>query len=362
MKIVRLGIIGLPNSGKTTAFNALTGSELPTGQMAGGLMEVHEATVEVPDPRLDALHEFYPEHRKVYAQVIYSDIGGLDKGVSEGGLAGPLRNALAQVDGFLHVVRVFEDENVPHIYESVDPQRDLEILDMEFLLSDLMAVEKRLERLEQDRHKIPASEKLAYTREVALFEQLHAHLETEQPLRDMADSLSDDEMKQLRGYGFFSLKPVLVLLNTDSPDVPGVDYPHDHSAVTAMQAQIEAEIAQLDPEETEVFLEEYGIETPAADRVIRLSYELLGLHSFFTVGDDEVRAWTLPVGATAIEAAGTIHTDFARGFIRASVTPYEDLIEAGGKFAETRASGKTHMEGRDYVVQDGDVIEFRFNV
>ncbi|MBN1284813.1 MAG: redox-regulated ATPase YchF [Anaerolineae bacterium] len=362
MKIVRLGIIGLPSSGKTTVFNALTGANLPTGQMAGGLMEIHEATVNVPEPRLDVLHKLYNPRKKVYAQVTYSDIGGLDKGIGEGGLSGPLRNALAQVDGFLHVVRAFENPNVPHLYGSVDPARDLGILDGEFLLGDLIAVERRLERLEQDKHKIPPAEKPAHTREVALFERLHAHLETERPLRDMEQDFTDEETKLMRGYGFFSLKPVLVVLNTDAPGAPELHYPHKRGAVAAMQAQIEAEIAQLDPDEAALFRGEYGIETPAADRIIRLSYQLLGLHAFFTVGDDEVRAWTLPVGATAIEAAGTIHTDFARGFIRASVTPHEDLVAAAGKFAETRASGKTRLEGRDYVVRDGDVIEFRFNV
>ncbi len=357
---MRLGIIGLPNSGKTTVFNALTGSELPTGQMTGGRMEIHEATVNVPDERLDRFYALYHPHKKTAAQVTYIDVGGLDKGVSEGGLAGPLRNALSQVDGFLHVVRAFEDDNVPHPYSSIDPARDLDILDTEFLLSDLLAVEQRLERLNGEKHKVPNVDKMAHIRETVLFERLLAHLEDSLPLRDMP--LEDEELKLLRGYGFLSLKPVLVLLNTDNADTPEIEYPHQRSSTATMQAQIESEIAQLDPEETDIFLAEYGIETPAAGRIIHLSYHLLGLQSFFTVGEDEVRAWTVPVNATALEAAGAIHTDFARGFIRASVTSYNDLVAAEGRLAITRSAGQTRLEGRDYIVKDGDVIEFRFNV
>ncbi len=356
---MRLGIIGLPSSGKTTLFNALTGANLPTGQLVSGRFEVHNATVNVPDPRLDTLGALFAPRKKVYAQVTYSDVGGLDKGISEGGLTGPLRNELAQMDGFLHVVRAFENDNVPHPYQSIDPARDVGLLDAEFLLIDLIAVEKRLERLNQDRHK--AQDKAAHARETALFERLHAHLSTDCPLRDMED-LTPDEMRSLRGYGFLSLKPTLIVMNADRPFSPDLHYPHRHSGVEAMQAQIEAEIAQLDEADAALFRAEYGIDEPAAARITRCSYELLGLHSFFTIGDDEVRAWTLPVGASALEAAGTVHSDFARGFIRASVTPFEALIAAGGSFAETRAAGKTRMEGRNYVVHDGDIIEVFFNV
>lgn len=356
---MRLGIIGLPSSGKTTLFNALTGEALPTGQLVTGRIEVHSATVNVPDARLDRLGLLFHPRKTVYAQVTYSDIGGVDKGVSEGALAGPLRNELAQMDGFLHVVRAFENDLVPHPYETVDPARDVGILDAEFLLSDLIAVENRLERLDQDRHK--TADKAAHAREQALFERLQAHLTADKPLRDMED-LTDEEIKALRGYGFLSLKPVLIVLNTDQPAPPALDYPHRRSGVAAIQAQIEAEIAQLNEEDAALFRAEYGIEEPTAARIIRRSFELLGLLSFFTVGDDEVRAWMLPVGGTALDAAGTVHTDFARGFIRAAVTPFDDLAAAGGRFAETRAAGKTRMEGRNYVVRDGDVIEVFFNV
>jgi GTP-binding protein YchF len=358
---MQLGIVGLPSSGKTTVFNALTSANLPTGQLVSGRLEVHDATVNMPDTRLDMLGEMFAPRKKVYAHVTYSDVGGLDKGVSEGALAGMLRNTLAQVDGFLHVVRLFEDDTVPHIHQSIDPARDVDILDAEFVLSDLITVEKRLERLHRDRHKVAAAEKSARSRELALFERLRAPLEAERPLRDLED-LTPEERKHLRGYGFLSLKPAVVLLNTNRPGREELSYPHRHTAVAAMQAQIEAEIAQLDIEDAAIFQAEYGIDEPATARITRLAYRLLGLHSFFTVGDKEVRAWSLPVGATALEAAALIHSDFARGFIRAAVTPFDALAATGGSFAETRAAGKTRLEGKDYVVQDGDVIEIRFNV
>ena len=356
---MRLGIIGLPSSGKTTVFNALTGANLPTGQQVSGRLEVRSATVNVLDPRLDALAALFSPRKKVYAQVTYSDIGGLDKGVSEGALAGPLRKELAQVDGFLHVVRAFENEHVPHPHLRIDPARDINTVDAEFLLIDLIAVERRLERLREDRHK--TADKAAHARETALFERLHAHLSADRPLRDLAD-LTADELKALRGYGFLSLKPVLIVFNTDEAGPPDLDYPHRQSAIAALNAQLEAEIAQLDEADAAVFREEYGIIEPAAARIVRASYNVMGLHSFFTVGDDEVRAWTLPMGATALDAAGAVHSDFARGFIRAAVTPFENLVAAGGSFAQTRAAAKTRMEGRHYVVRDGDIIEIFFNL
>lgn len=359
---MRLGIVGLPGSGKSAVFNALT-SNAPAkaNHLAGGRIEVRSATVNVPDARLDALSAVFQPRKTVYAQVTYSDIAGVDRGISEGALAGPLRNELAQMDGFLHVVRAFKSEAVPHPYGAVDPARDVGVLDGEFLLIDLIAVEKRLERLEQDRHKVAAADKKMHEREMALFQRLHAHLSADRPLRDMED-LTPDELKALRGYGFLSLKPVLIVLNHDEDGPTHLDYPHQRSAVAAMQAQLEAEIAQLDETDAAVFRAEYGIHEPAAARIIACSYALLGLHVFFTIGDDEVRAWTLPVGATALEAAGAVHSDFARGFIRAAVTRYEDVVAMEGSFARLRAAGKTRMEGRDYVVCDGDVIEVFFNV
>lgn len=357
---MKLGLIGLPMSGKTTIFNALTGRESASYASAVGKLDVQLAVVDVPDPRLDALYALYEPERKVNAQVTYADVGGLGKGISAEGLPGPFRNQLNQMDGFLHVIRVFEDPSVPHPEDSIDPQRDLEILDAEFLLTDLIAVEKRMERLNEEMGK--GKDRAANQRELALFERLQAALEEETPLREL--DLSDAEQQSLRGYGFLTLKPRLILLNMGEElrDPAGVlDLQGESDAVMAIQGKIEAEISQLDPEEAEVFLAEYGIQEPTRERVIRESYRLLNTLTFFTVGDDEVRAWRTHRGATAQEAAGAIHSDLQRGFIRAEIIPWDVLVELGGE-AEARQGGKLRLEGKNYIMQEGDVMTVRFAV
>ncbi|NDJ77058.1 MAG: redox-regulated ATPase YchF [Chloroflexi bacterium] len=360
---MRLGIIGLPNCGKTTIFNALTGQNLPTESFSSGQLEVHTAVVNVPDPRIDFLSGVFKPKKTTYATITYTDIGGLDKGIGQGGLSGPMRNELQQVDGFLHVVRAFHDDNVPHPQETVDPVRDLETIDGEFLLVDLITVENRLARLEEERKKGKVENKQQNAAETELFERLHAQLEAEQPLRDL--DLKPEEIKLLRGYGLLTLKPVLVIFNTgDDGNDPtaNLDYDHQATLVMALHGALEAEIAQLDdPGDMAVFLAEYNIEEPSRARVIRLSYELLNIHSFFTHGDDEVRAWSLRKGGTAVEAAATIHTDLARGFIRAEVVAYDDFA-AAGSINEVKAQGKMRLEGKEYMVHDGDMIIIRFNV
>ncbi len=357
---MKLGIVGLPNSGKTTIFNALTNGDLPTGAATSGQFEIHTAVVNVPDPRVDKLSAMYNPKKTIYAQVTYVDIGGLEKGVGEGGLKGQFRQELAQVDGFVHVVRAFADENVPHPYETVDPQRDVEILDGEFLLTDLVMIESRLEKIDAEmRRKGRNTEKVILDEQEMLL-RLKAWLEDEKPLRDMG--LTEDEIKPLRGYGFLSLKPVLIVLNADenSGDV-SITYDHQWSRIETLKGRIEAELSQLDPEDAEVFMEEYGITELSAAKVIRLSYELLALQSFFTVGEDEVRAWSVRIGATAPEAAGVIHSDLQKGFIRAEVMAYDDLI-AGGSEAALKATGKLRLEGKEYVVKNGDIVHIRFNL
>lgn len=356
---MRLGIIGLPNSGKTTIFNALTGQNLPTGAATSGQFEVHTAVVNVPDPRVDRLSAMYNPRKTIYATVTYADIGGLDKGISEGGLKGQFRNELAQVDGFVHVVRAFEDDTVPHPYVTLDPQRDVETLDGEFLLADMVIVEKRLERLESDLRIRGKNVDKAVPVERELMEQFKAHLESERPLREL--DITDDQLKLIRGYGFMTLKPVLVVANLgDEPkDVHSLlKYDHPHTNLVGLQGKIEAELAQLDPEDAAMFMEEYGITELSAAKVIRLSYELLNIQSFFTVGEDEVRAWSVAIGATAPEAAGAIHSDLQKGFIRAEVMKYADLIAAGSE-AALKATGKMRLEGKEYIVQDGDIVHIR---
>ncbi len=361
---MRLGIIGLPNSGKTTVFNALTGSSYPTEPFSSGQLEIHTAVVNVPDARVDKLSEVFKPKKTTYATVQYTDIGGLDKGIGEGGLSGPMRNELQQVDGFVHVVRAFADDAVPHPYDAVDPRRDLEIIDNEFLLLDLIAVENRLARLEEERKKGKIDNKQQHAAETALMERLHAHLSDERPLRDL--DLTPAELKSLRGYGLLTLKPVLVVFNTDEAGedpAAGLDYDHRKTLMLSLRGRLEAEIAQLDnPEDVALFLEEYAIAEPSRDRVIHLSYELLDIISFLTYGEDEVRAWPLRKGGTAVDAAGTIHSDLARGFIRAEVIAFEDFIAAGASVAEVKARGKMRLEGRDYIVRDGDMIVVRFAI
>lgn len=360
---MRLGIIGLPNSGKTTIFNALTRSNRPTGAVSSGKLEIVTAVVPVPDPRIDTLSKMYRPKKTIYATITYTDIGGLEKGIGSSGISGELRQHMQQVEGLIHVVRAFEDDAVPHPDITVDPKRDVGTIDTEFLLSDLITVERRIERLTEDVKRNKAQNKVQAELEIALMQRFKAHLDELQPLRDLG--VSEEEHRLIRGYGLLSLKPILIVINAgEKPLDPAQvipDYHHKHTRVLSLQGKIEAEIAQLEGEDQQMFLAEYGIAEPSASRVIRESYELMHVQSFFTVGEDEVRAWTIPVGATAQESAGVIHTDLSRGFIRAEVTPYTELIAAGSE-AEVKKHGKMRLEGKEYVVKDGDIVHIRANV
>lgn len=356
---MRLGIIGLPQSGKTTIFNALTRGNQPT-TMSGGRVEVRTGVVDVPDERVDRLSGMFRPQKTIYAKVTYADIAGLEGDANRTGISGPLLNQLTQMDGFVHVVRCFEDANVPHPAGSVNPERDIASMDGELLLNDLIAVERKLERITDERRKGGGRDKAIIDREIALFEKLQDSLSAERPLRDLP--LSIDEEKNLSGFGFLTRKPILILLNlSEGQTEPVIQYTHTHSAMVGIQGKLEMDLAQLSPEEADLFKSEYGIEELGLLRVIRLSYDLLGLQSFFTVGEDEVRAWTVRRGASAVEAAGAIHTDLQKGFIRAEVVSYTDLVMLGG-MAEARSKGKLRLEGRDYLVQDGDIVHIRFNI
>jgi len=340
-------------------FNALTRGDQPTGAVSGKI-EVHTAVVDVPDPRVDRLSEMFQPKKTIYAKVTYSDIAGLDGSAGKSGISGTLLNQLSQVDGFIHVVRCFEDDNVPHPSGSVDAARDIETMDGEFILNDLVMVERKLERLADEKRKGGGRDKALIAREIELFERLHATLAEEKPLRDI--EISEEERKTLSGFGLLSLKPTLIVLNlAEGQKPPDVTYTHSSSRLVSLQGRLEMDIAQLPPEDAQVFLDEYDIEEPSLNRMIRLSYDLLGLQSFFTVGPDEVRAWTVQRGALAPEAAGVIHSDLQKGFIRAEVVSYEDLTTLGG-MTEAKAKGKLRLEGKEYVVQDGDVLNIRFNI
>jgi len=352
---MKLGIIGLSQAGKTTIFNALTRGHAPTTASAGRI-EVHTAVVDVPDPRVDRLSGMFNPRKTIYAKVTYADIAGLETGAAKGGISGQLLNQLTQMDGFLLVVRTFSDENVAHPAGTVNPQRDLDAMTSELLLNDLIAVERKLERLVEERKK-GGTDKAINERQTALFTRLHEALNASTPLRKI--QFSPEESRELASFGLLSRKPILTVFNLGEGQKP-LELLLDHPSVSLL-GKLEMEIAQLSPEDAAVFMQEYGIQELGLSRMIRLSYDLLQLQSFFTVGEDEVRAWTVDRGATALEAAGAIHTDLQHGFVRAEVVAYDDLVELGG-MNEAKTRGKLRLEGKEYVVKDGDIVHVRFNL
>lgn len=362
---MKIGIIGLPNSGKTTVYNALTRGSAVTDAFSTNQVEVHTAVVDVPDPRIDRLSAMYWPRKTIYAKVTYNDIGGVTTdGRQSGGFGGPLINAIANNDALLHVVRAFEDPNAPHPAGRVDPVQDWRDLEAELILNDLIAVERRLERLEADLQKpnLQRQQREQLEDEQALLQRLQAHLEAEQPLR--AFDFEPEEEKMVRSFAFLSQKPMLVVLNLGDeqpePDLTPFEV-GPRAAVTTLRGKLEAELAQMNAEEAAEFLADFGISELGLSRMIRMSYELLGLKSFFTVGEDEVRAWTVPADASAQACASAIHSDLGRGFIRAETIAYDDLI-AAGSMAEGRKHGLLRLEGKTYQVKDGDILNIRFNI
>ena len=355
---MQLGIIGLPQSGKTTIFNTLTHGDQPTG-VAVGRIEVHTAVIDVPDERVDRLSKMFNPKKTIYAKVTYADIAGLGSAADKGEISGQLLNQLTQMDGFIEVVHCFESPLVPHVLGSVDPARDIQLMDEELLLNDQIMVERKLERLAEEHKKGGGREKGIIEHEITLFEKLQDALSSATPLRDIQLSVEDE--KTLSGFGFLSRKPLLILLNLGEGQAqPEIQYDHQRSQVESLQGKLEMDLGQLSDEDAALFMQEYGIEELGLSRMIRSSYELLGLLSFFTVGEDEVRAWTVRRGALAPEAAGEVHTDLQKGFIRAEVITYDELMEAGS-MAEGRSKGKLRLEGKQYPVQDGDIISIRFS-
>jgi GTP-binding protein YchF len=349
---MKLGIIGLPQSGKTTVFNALTRGHAPTTASAGRF-EVHTSVVDVPDPRVTRLSEMFKPKKTIYAKVTYADIAGLEAGSAKSGISGQLLNQLAQMDGFILVVRVFENELVMHPNGSVDAKRDVESMLGELLLNDLIAVERKIDRLADERKK-GGTDKVINEKQTMLFQRLHEALNNNIPLRKL--EYSHEELKELASYGLLTRKPILVVFNLSEGqaapqmelDIPAVD----------LMGKLEMEIAQLSTEDAAIFMEEYGIKELSLNKMISLSYDLLQVQSFFTVGEDEVRAWETKRGATAQESAGEIHTDLQKGFVRAEVVAYDDLISLGS-MNEAKAKGKLRLEGKEYLVKDGDIVHIR---
>lgn len=362
---MKLGIIGLPGSGKTTVFNALTKGNAPTGQSMGGRFEVTTAVVDVHDARIDTLSQMFKPHKTTYARITFTDIGGLKKSEGEKAtISNELLNHLSGLDGFVHVVRAFQSDLAPHPDGSVNAARDLAAMDAEFLLNDLAIVERRLQKLEETMKRGAVKDKVAAQAELDLMTHMNELLTAEKPLRTL--HLTEDQLKLIRGYGLLTLKPQVVIINIGD-DQAEVTLPitHPQTSIANLRGKLEMELAQLsasgDEESLAMFMEEYGVTELSLDRVIRLCYDLMGLQSFFTVGEDEVRAWTVQRGATAVEAAAVIHTDLAKGFIRAETVSYDDLI-AQGSLAHARTAGKLRQEGKTYLVQDGDVINVKFNL
>jgi len=358
---MKAGILGLSLVGKSTLFSLLTGAESPT---PGGRPEPRVGVARVPDPRVDGLAAMFHPKKRTLATVEYVDVPGVARGEGQALVDLP---ALRGTDALVHVVRAFESDTVPHPEGSLDPLRDAGVLELELILADHGTVERRLERLDAN---IKKAKKAEDVQEKALFERLKETLEAERPLREM--DLSEEERKRLRGYSLLSEKPLVLVANLDDEQVRRAPSFLEKSglsefakkprvALCAVSAPIEAEMAELDSDDARAFREDLGLEEPGLERVIRTSYDLLGLISFLTAGEDECRAWTIRRGTRAQLAAGAIHSDIERGFIRAEVVAYDDLVAAGG-IAACRERGTLRLEGKDYEVRDGDVINFRFAV
>lgn len=365
---MELALFGLQKSGKTTIFNALTGGHAQTSAFSASRVEPNVAVVKVPDPRVEKLTEMYQPKKSTHATVKYVDVAGVTKegGHEHKGVPEALLLYVSRADALIAVIRGFDDA----VLGAANPTADAESVHMELIFSDLAKVENRLPRLEKSILKLTGHEKETQMLEMHVLQKIKPALDENRAIRSV--ELSHEEEKAVRGFQFLSAKPVMYLLNVGEAQmsegdalvakmqVPGVtDGPHATSAWLA--GEIEMEISQLTGADRDAFLSDYKIERPAADRVIELSYGLLGYISFLTVGPDEVRAWTIVRGSSAPQAAGAIHSDFERGFIRAEVIAYEELL-AAGTHANAKKHGKVRLEGKSYVVQDGDVINFLFSV
>ncbi|HEY3174768.1 MAG TPA: redox-regulated ATPase YchF [Candidatus Polarisedimenticolia bacterium] len=358
---MKIGLFGFPGVGKTTLFNLLTGAHAQTSRFGSGRSDPNLGIARVPDARLTRLSALFKPKKTTPATFDYVDIVGLHKGDAKGSLS---LAVLKPMDALAHVVRAFTDEEIPHSEGSLDPARDFDTMEMELILADLDAAMRRIERLKVS---IPKTNKPEEKKELAALERVREHLEGGAPLREIEHAAEDEKL--LRGFAFYSAMPLLVIINLGENDIVHVADPAAHFGlqraasrrsvtVAAVSGKIEEEMASLSEDDAAAFRRELGVEVPALARIIRSSYELLGLVSFYTVGDDECRAWPIRKGTTAQRGAGTIHSDLEKGFIRAEVVRYEELV-ACGSLAGVKDKGLLRLEGKEYIVADGDVMHIR---
>ena len=361
---IDIGIIGLAKSGKTTIFNALTKGKADTGSLAP-----HIGIAKIPEPRLEVLADMLHPKRVVPAEVSYIDIGASVKGLAgDRAISGQLLNQLGNADALISVVRAFTDESIPHIEGSLDVERDIATANLELAFHDLGIIDRRLERIETSLKGAKPTERHGLLREQELLTKIKANLEKEVPLRGLRPTT--DEARTIANYQFLTAKPLLIVVNIGEEQIPQAasleaelnsGYSRTKSSIITLCGKLEMELAQLDDSAAEGFRAEFGITESGLNRTIKLGYELLGLISFFTIASDEVKAWSIQKGTEALKAAGKIHSDMERGFIRAEVISYDDLMKCGS-LAEARKKGFLRLEGKSYTVQDGDVITFLFNV